>query len=86
MAVPKKRKTSARGKQGRAHKKIIAPTLAICQKCGSPKMTHVVCGVCGFYGDKKVLDIETKLDKKVKKEKALAEEKANKPSDPKEEV
>jgi large subunit ribosomal protein L32 len=70
MAVPKKRKTSSRGKQGRAHKNILSPNLGKCPKCGSPKLNHSVCETCGFYGDKKVLEIETKLDKKVKKEKA----------------
>ena len=72
MAVPKKRKTSSRGKQGRAHKNVMSPSLGKCSKCGSPKLTHVACETCGFYGDRKVLNIETKLDKKVKKEKAQA--------------
>lgn len=77
MAVPKKRKTSTRGKQGRAHKNVMAPALGKCPKCGSPKLTHAVCETCGYYGDKKVLEIETKLDKKIKKEKAQEKKEAN---------
>jgi large subunit ribosomal protein L32 len=76
MAVPKKRKTSARGKQGRAHKGLNAPELTVCTKCGSPKMPHQVCSACGYYGEKKVLDIETKLDKKLRKEKKAAKKEA----------
>ena len=74
MAVPKKRKTSSRGKQGRAHQNVLTPSLGKCLKCGSPKINHTVCETCGFYGEKKIVDIETKLDKKVKKEKAQKEE------------
>jgi large subunit ribosomal protein L32 len=49
MAVPKKR--LGRSDQGhrRAHWKANALTLNICPNCGSPKESHTVCGVCGFY-------------------------------------
>ena len=28
---------------------------------------HNACENCGYYGDRKVIDVETKLDKKLKK-------------------
>lgn len=69
MAVPK-RKTSKRRTRNRraANTKLDPVVLVKCSKCGEPKRAHIVCSVCGFYKDKKVLDIETKLDKKLKKE------------------
>jgi len=73
MAVPKKRKTSSRGKQGRAHKNVVAPSLGKCPRCGSTKISHTACEVCGYYGDKKVLSIETKLEKAAKKKAKSAE-------------
>jgi ribosomal protein L32 len=54
-------------------KKVGALYLSKCPKCGEPKKNHVACGFCGYYGDKKVLDVETKLDKKLKKEKTEQE-------------
>ena len=74
MAVPKKRKTSTRGKQGRSHQGINPVNLVNCQKCGEKVITHQACQNCGFYGDKKVIAVETKLDKKLKKEEKKAKE------------
>ncbi len=68
MAVPKKRKTSSQGKQKRSHDALVKIQLAKCPKCGEAVLPHNACAVCGYYGDKKVLDVETKLDKKLKKE------------------
>lgn len=68
MAVPKKQTTSRRSKLRRSHDALKAISLNKCPKCGSPVASHTVCEVCGYYGNKKVLDVETKLDKKLKKE------------------
>lgn len=68
MAVPKK-KTSKRRTGMRYNAKKVSPiSVSTCQKCGEIVMPHTACKFCGFYGDKKVLDVETKLDKKLKKE------------------
>lgn len=75
MAVPKKRKTSSQAKQKRSHDALVNISLAKCPKCGEAVLPHNACTVCGYYGDNKVLDIESKLDKKLKKEqKAEAKE------------
>jgi large subunit ribosomal protein L32 len=69
MAVPKKKTSKRRSRNRRAANMKLSPILLTkCSKCGEPKKAHVVCTVCGFYKDKKVLDVETKLDKKLKKE------------------
>lgn len=69
MAVPKK-KTSKRRSASRtaANMGLKNVTLSKCPKCGEPKKSHVVCSFCGYYGDKKILNVKTKLDKKLSKE------------------
>lgn len=69
MAVPKK-KTSKRRSANRtaANTKVTAVSITKCPKCGEYKKQHVACSFCGYYGDKKVLDVESKLDKKIKKQ------------------
>lgn len=75
MAVPKKQTTSRRSKQRRAHDGLVAVSVSKCPKCGEAILSHQACTTCGYYGDKKVLDIESKLDKKLKKEQREKEEK-----------
>ncbi len=70
MAVPKKKTSKRKSKTRRAANMKVKPImLTKCPKCGEPKKAHVVCSFCGYYKGKKVLDIESKLDKKLKKEK-----------------
>ena len=68
MAVPKKRKTSSQAKQKRSHDALAKTNLAKCPKCGEAVLPHNACTVCGYYGNNKVLTVESKLDKKLKKE------------------
>ncbi len=68
MAVPKKRKTSTRGKQGRSHDSLKKVSIAKCPKCGDPILAHNLCPTCGHYRDREIIHVETKLDKKLKKE------------------
>lgn len=51
-----------------------AKNLPECRKCGSPVLAHTVCGNCGYYGGREVVNVLAKLDKKEKKmkEKELA--------------
>lgn len=78
MAVPKK-KTSKRRTRNRAsaNLKVTPVILGKCSQCGELKKQHMVCGFCGYYAGKKVLNIESKLDKKLKKA-AKAKEKETK--------
>lgn len=69
MAVPKKKTSKRRsGMRSAANLKVKTIALTKCPKCGEPKRTHVVCAFCGYYRDKKVLNVQSKLDKKLKKE------------------
>ena len=69
MAVPKKKTSKRRsGMRSSANLKVAPILLTKCAKCGEPKKSHVVCAFCGYYGDKKVLNVQSKLDKKMKRE------------------
>lgn len=59
MAVPK-RKTGRMKTHSRrsANDVIAAPSRSVCPQCGSVKLPHRVCGVCGFYKDREVLETE----------------------------
>lgn len=68
MAVPKKKTSKSKSKSRRAANTKLTPVvLTKCPKCGEPKRAHLVCSFCGYYKGKKILDIESKLDKKLKK-------------------
>jgi large subunit ribosomal protein L32 len=58
MGVPKKRTSSQKRDQRRAHWKITAPNVSKCPNCGEPVLSHRVCPSCGQYGGQKV--VETK--------------------------
>ena len=48
MAHPKRRQSKTRTAKRRTHDKAVAPTLAICQKCGA----------CGYYRGKLAIEKE----------------------------
>lgn len=56
MAVPKQRQSSARRDKRRAHDALSSPALSVCPHCNEPKMPHRVCGACGYYGSRQVLE------------------------------
>jgi len=57
-AVPKKKPSKAKTRQRRAHWHARVATLVRCSRCGSPKMPHHVCLVCGTYRGRQVLPVE----------------------------
>ncbi len=58
MAVPQKRKSSAKRDMRRAHHdKINAPNLGPCSNCGELTMPHRVCPACGSYGGRPVVEV-----------------------------
>ena len=57
MAVPKKRKSKSRRERRRAnHDKVAPKNITHCPKCAAPRMSHRVCGTCGFYRDRTVIE------------------------------
>lgn len=56
MAVPKKKTTVSRRNMRRAHDSLKASAYAECANCGELKRPHHVCGACGYYGGREVID------------------------------
>jgi len=56
----------------RSHHALVSSSLTLCKECGSPKLQHAVCSVCGKYNGRQVLDVHSKIAKKEKKAKEKA--------------
>ncbi len=58
MAVPKQKQSKGRRNRRRAHDALRSASLSYCPNCQEPKLPHRVCGYCGYYGDRKVLEFQ----------------------------
>ena len=58
MPNPKRKHSKQRRDKRRAHYKAVAPTLSICQNCGSTIQYHRVCPECGHYKGKPAIEKE----------------------------
>ncbi len=58
MANPKKKMSRSRRDSRRTHYVVNPPSLGICDHCGQAKLPHFVCPACGFYGGKKMIEVE----------------------------
>ncbi len=59
MAVPKRKLSSARKNKRRSNVwKLQAPALMKCPQCGDYKSPHRVCPHCGFYNNRKVVEVK----------------------------
>lgn len=56
MAVPKKKKSSSRRDMRRSHDSITATNSNECPNCGETKLPHHVCGSCGYYKGREVVE------------------------------
>ena len=68
--VVRMRHTKSHTKNRRSHHALKSTSFAKCENCQVLKRRHNVCGTCGFYRGKKVLDLVKKIEKKQKKAKA----------------
>lgn len=59
MPVPKFRTSASKRDMRRSHHALSMPSLSVCPNCGEIKVPHVVCGACGHYRGKQVMDIRT---------------------------
>ncbi len=66
MALPKRRHSSSRQGKRRGEQKVKVPNMSICPNCKAPKLPHRVCGVCGFYKGRQVIQINKKEEKEKK--------------------
>lgn len=58
MAVPKQRTSKSKIRKRRSHDALAQPTRSVCPQCGAPKLPHRVCGSCGTYKDRTVIEPE----------------------------
>ncbi|MFH1536923.1 MAG: 50S ribosomal protein L32 [Patescibacteria group bacterium] len=68
MSVPKKRQNRRRKRMRASHAGLAKAEIGICPKCKKPILPHQVCKHCGFYNGKDILKLESKLNKKQKKD------------------
>jgi len=57
VAEPKRRTSKARKRKRRANWKLEAPGLIECPQCHEPKLPHRICGSCGYYKGRPVIEI-----------------------------
>jgi large subunit ribosomal protein L32 len=55
--VPKKKTSKSKRDMRRSHHALVVPNLTTCKNCGSKKIQHVVCGSCGYYDGRQVLEV-----------------------------
>ena len=59
MAVPKSKVSKQRrNKRRSAHWKLATPHLLLCPKCGEYRLSHRMCGACGTYNGRVVVEME----------------------------
>ncbi|MBM3692234.1 MAG: 50S ribosomal protein L32 [Actinomycetota bacterium] len=59
MAVPKRKTPRSRTHSRRsANMKLALPAKSICPQCGAAKLPHRVCGNCGHYRGRQVIDVD----------------------------
>lgn len=61
MAVPKRRTSRSRRDKRRSHHALAQPARSDCPQCGAPRAPHRVCGSCGFYRDRTVVETDDDL-------------------------
>ncbi len=58
MIVPKRRTSKSKRDKRRSHHGLSEPARSVCPSCGEPKVPHRVCGNCGTYRERTVIDTD----------------------------
>ncbi len=56
--VPKRRTSRARKNKRRSHDALALPARAACPQCREPRQPHRICGNCGHYAGRTVLETD----------------------------
>jgi large subunit ribosomal protein L32 len=56
MAVPKSKISKSKRNMRRSHDALTISAYDECANCGELKLPHHVCGACGHYNDREVID------------------------------
>lgn len=65
MAEPKKKLSKSRTRSRRHQIKLDAVGIVYCEQCHEPKLRHNVCMNCGTYHGKKIIDMDSKVEKEI---------------------
>ncbi|HIF99696.1 MAG TPA: 50S ribosomal protein L32 [Myxococcales bacterium] len=58
MAVPKQKTSKARRDKRRSHDGLATPPRSTCPQCGAPKVPHRICGSCGSYKGRTLIETD----------------------------
>jgi len=58
MPVPKRKTGRMKTRSRRATHDISAPANSVCPQCHQPKLPHHVCGECGYYNGKEIIETD----------------------------
>ena len=63
---PKQKISKARRNSRRANWKLSLPTIGKCPRCQAFKLSHRMCGQCGYYDGQQIVNMEADKPKKAK--------------------
>ena len=59
MAVPKRKTPRATTRSARVGEQALEPPAhSLCPNCGASKLPHTVCGNCGWYRGRQVVEVD----------------------------
>jgi large subunit ribosomal protein L32 len=67
--VIRMRHTRAHTANRRSHHALKSASFSKCSHCGKLRPPHTACASCGYYRDRKVIDVVKRVEKKVAKAK-----------------
>ena len=62
MAVPKKKTSKSKRDMRRSHHALVGAQHTECPNCGEIKLSHHICGDCGHYKGREVVDMTPVVD------------------------
>ncbi len=63
MPLPKRKTSHARTARRRAANwKLVVPNVGSCPRCHAPRLPHHVCPSCGFYENRRVIEVRARRE------------------------